>query len=173
MNVRTQRICNIVQGDHAVSGDPAVVITTILGSCVSACIQDPVAGIGGANHFLLADPGNGPIDIRYAAAAMEVLINSLLRAGAQKHRLEAKLFGGARLMPKLPDIGRDNARAAAQFLDAEGIPVVASDLGGVQARKLRFIPSTGRVQIQRLAEANLTSIEAPRQPKAPGIELFE
>ncbi len=163
---------NIIQGEHAVSGDENLVITTILGSCVAACIYDPVLKIGGANHFLLPDAGAGESDIRYAAAAMEVLINSLVRAGAQKRRMEAKLFGGARILTNLPDIGRSNALAAEEFLRAEGIPVVARDVGGALARRLRFSPTTGRVRIQRLDPQNSLPAETPRPARTQQIELF-
>lgn len=173
MSPRPEKVRHIIQGEHAVSNAPDEVISTILGSCVAACIYDPLLRIGGANHFLLADPGSGPSDIRYAAAAMEVLVNSLLRAGAQKRRLEAKLFGGARIMRNLPDIGRNNAEAAESFLRAEGIPVISRDLGGEQARRMRFWPTTGRVQIQRLAPQNALPAEAPRARAASNFELFD
>jgi chemotaxis protein CheD len=172
MSSQAEKSINIIQGDHAVSGEDGVVITTILGSCVATCLYDPVRRIGGANHFLLSDPGSGPTDIRYAAAAIEVLINALLRAGAQKSRLEAKLVGGARMMPNLPDIGGGNALAATRFLSTEGIPIINSDLGGTQARKLRFLPTTGRVQVHRLAHDINAQLEAPRLTK-PRIELFD
>lgn len=163
---------SIIQGEHAVSNDHNLTITTLLGSCVAACIYDPVLKIGGANHFLLPDAGNGPSDIRYAAAAIEVLINSLLRAGAHKRRLEAKLFGGARIMPNLPDIGRSNALAAEKFLTTEGIPVVARDVGGQLARRLRFWPTTGLVRIQRLDPQKTLPVETPRSASTQQIELF-
>lgn len=172
MSSQPEKIVNIIQGDHAISGEDDVVITTILGSCVSTCLYDPVKRIGGANHFLLSDPGAGPSDIRYAAAAIEVLINALLRAGAKKERLEAKLVGGARMMPNLPDIGGGNALAAKRFLSAEGIPVINSDLGGTQARKMRFLPTSGRVQVHRLAHDIAAELEAPRVTKAR-VELFD
>ncbi len=170
---RTEKVRHIIQGEHCVSDAPDEVISTILGSCVAACIYDPLSRIGGANHFLLSDPGNGPVDIRYAAAAMEVLVNSLLRRGAQKRRLEAKLFGGARIMRNLPDIGGANAKAAEKFLRDEGIPVISSDLGGEQARRMRFWPTTGRVQIQRLAPQNALPAEAPRPRQTSNFELFD
>lgn len=172
MTQNQEKTHNIIQGEHAVSGDENLVITTILGSCVAACIYDPVLKIGGANHFLLPDAGAGASDIRYAAAAMEVLINSLVRAGAQKRRMEAKLFGGARILANLPDIGRSNALAAEEFLRAEGIPVVARDVGGSLARRLRFSPTTGRVRIQRLDPQNSLPPETPRPTRTQQIELF-
>lgn len=156
-----ERALNIIQGEHAISRDENVVITTILGSCVSACLFDPVLRIGGANHFLLPDAGTDPAEHRYATAAMEALVRSLLRAGADRGRLEAKLFGGAWRMANLPDIGRRNALAAADFLRKEGIPVVSSDLGGTQARGLRFWPATGHARIQRLGSQIPLPVEKP------------
>jgi chemotaxis receptor (MCP) glutamine deamidase CheD len=94
------RRIHIVQGEQAVSEDPDVVITTLLGSCVSACMRDPAAGVGGLNHFLLPGDASGSDGdaLRQVVHAMELLVNALLRQGARRDRLEAKLFGGANLM---------------------------------------------------------------------------
>jgi chemotaxis protein CheD len=97
------------------------------------------------NHFLLPDDGHGA-DMRYASAAMERLVNELLKNGAERGRLQAKLFGGARIMTNLPDIGRRNAESALAFLRNEGIPCKSQSLGGNQARRVRFWPATGRAQ---------------------------
>jgi chemotaxis protein CheD len=164
------RTAHVIQGDHHVSDEGDVVMVTVLGSCVAACLFDPVRKMGGMNHFLLPDdPGSR--DIRHASAAMEVLINSLLKRGARRERLVAKLFGGGRMLKGLPDIGRRNGEAALNFLKGEGIPVEAQSLGGNQARRVRFWPATGRAQQLLLAEA--IPQDAPR-PAAPGgsIELF-
>lgn len=91
---------HVVQGEHRVSSDPDVSLLTILGSCVAACLYDPLRGVGGMNHFLLAD-GDGEEAMRYGAYAMEVLINDLLKLGASRERLQAKLFGGAKIMERL------------------------------------------------------------------------
>jgi chemotaxis protein CheD len=93
----------------------------VLGSCVAACLHDPVRRIGGMNHFLLPDDGHGA-DMRYASAAMERLVNELLKKGAERGRLQAKLFGGARIMTNLPDIGRRNAESALAFLRTRAFP---------------------------------------------------
>lgn len=166
------RTIHVVQGEHAISADGDVVLTTVLGSCVSACIMDPEGGIGGLNHFLLPDAGPGGPDIRYAAAAMEVLVNGLMRRGAVRGRLRAKLFGGARMMAGLPDIGQRNADAARRFLADEGIPLIASDLCGTQARRIRFWPVIGRVQLHLLGDARVAVPERPMAQRGGDVELF-
>lgn len=151
------RTLHVGQGEHHVSADRNVMITTILGSCIAACIRDPQAGIGGMNHFLLpeGDAGaDGDAARRYGVNAMERLINSLLGAGARRDRLEAKLFGGASMFDRLRDIGVENAAFAHRFLQAEGIAVVGGDTGGNQARRVRFWPATGQAQQRLLADAD-------------------
>ena len=118
---------NIVQGEYHVSGDQALSITTLLGSCVAACIHDPEAGVGGMNHFLLpGDEATSPLVARHGVHLMELLINGLLKKGASRERLQAKLFGGARTMQGLGDIGASNARFAQDFLKREGITVTGA-----------------------------------------------
>lgn len=150
--VKDRRI-NIVQGEQHVDRDPAVMLTTILGSCVAACMYDEVAGIGGMNHFLLPgdQPGSqsatsGSGAMRYGAYSMELLINGLLREGAARHRLKAKLFGGARMLKGLTDVGDSNAAFAERFMRAEGITVVGSSLRGDRGRRIQFWPASGRAQ---------------------------
>lgn len=167
-----RRVVHVVQGEHAVSSDPDVALATVLGSCVAACLYDPVRRVGGMNHFLLPE-GRDPGDIRHASAAMERLINSLLKNGATRRELRAKIFGGARIVPGLPDIGGRNGEAALRFLESEGIPCLVSHLGGRRARRIRFWPTTGRVEMLLLEETELP-LEMPRRP-APAsgsVELF-
>ncbi len=150
---------NIVQGEQYVDDDPRTVLTTILGSCIAACIWDPKFGLGGMNHFLL--PGNeadiknrqpGGDAMRFGVHAMELLVNGLLRRGAQRGRLQAKLFGGARMIKGLTDIGELNASFAEKFLRAEGIPVVGGSLRGEQGRRIQFWPVGGRARQVLLAK---------------------
>ena len=166
---------HVIQGEQAISDDPNVTMQTVLGSCVAACLHDPGRGVGGMNHFLLPDDGSGT-DIRYASAAMEQLVNELLKAGADRRRLQAKLFGGARIMPNLPDIGRRNAESALAFLQNEGIPCISQSLGGSQARRVRFWPATGRAQqllIDRQEAVKHEEIKTERPQRQSGsIELF-
>lgn len=172
MTIQTPQTVHVIQGDHAVSDQPELVVTTVLGSCVAACLHDPVRRIGGMNHFLLPDEPGGK-DIRYASAAMEQLVNSLLKMGARRDRLIAKLFGGARMLKGLPDIGRRNGQAALAFLDGEGIRVAAQSLGGMQARRVRFWPESGRAQQLLLVETqDLQISQTSSRPVGGSIELF-
>lgn len=158
-------VINIIQGEFHVSNRPDDVITTILGSCVAACIFDPVRKVGGLNHFLL--PGTDPRDrqnIKYGAYAMEKLINALLRKGAQRDSLEAKLFGGASVVRSLSDIGKNNGEFAKAFLKDEGIQLVGGSLGGTQGRRIRFSPHTGRAQVMMMQATH-------DEPSVPG-EIF-
>ncbi|MGE5640391.1 MAG: chemoreceptor glutamine deamidase CheD [Clostridia bacterium] len=130
-----------------------MVIVTVLGSCVSACMRDPVAKVGGMNHFMLPDrDAEGPLSAsaRYGAYAMEVLINQLFALGAKRERLEAKLFGAARVLPGMSDIGERNAKFALDYLRRESIRVLAEDLGHDEPCKIYFFAQTGRVLLKRL-----------------------
>jgi chemotaxis protein CheD len=152
---------HVVQGEYAVSDQPDTVLTTILGSCVSTCISDPVAGVGGMNHFLLPDGGlSDGREFRYGTYAMELLINGLLKKGAQKSRLEAKLFGGAAMHNGFGRIGEANGVFALRFLGDEGIRCVAHSLGGIHARRIRFAPFTGHAQ-QLIVQSDTIAPEAP------------
>ena len=140
---------HIIQGEQSISEDPSEVLATLLGSCVAACLHDPVAGVGGMNHFLLpGDSGTGERGHaeRFGVHAMELLVNAMLSRGASRSRLEAKLFGGARTMQGLSDIGAQNAVFAAGFLKREGIRVTSECLGGARGRRIQFWPVSGRAR---------------------------
>lgn len=177
----------ILPGQYYVSNGDEV-ITTLLGSCVSACIWDPEAGIGGMNHFMNPQSGSGapiqggPGAARYGLFAMEFLINSILTHGGQRHRLVAKLTGGGHVVPgKTMRIGADNVRFARQYLSDEGIELKSEHVEGNNARRVAFHPTSGRCRIQELStwtseaaeseQQYATSIEATGS--GPGdIELF-
>ncbi|MGR4864946.1 chemotaxis protein CheD [Caulobacter sp. LARHSG274] len=170
---------HVTQGESHVSADPNVVMTTVLGSCIAACLRDPTTGIGGMNHFLLPDSGDNRKDgdaVRYGAYAMELLINGLLKKGARRDRLEAKIFGGGKLFDGLSDVGASNAAFAERFLRDEGIPIVSSSTGGLSARRVEFWPASGRVR-QRLVAVDNAPVEVRRPAPAPAasggdLELF-
>lgn len=170
--IRGCRTQHVIQGDCIVEQSADVELATVLGSCVAACLFDADRGIGGMNHFLLPDDGKPGTDNRYAAAAMERLVNALLRRGASRPGLRAKLFGGARMIPGLPDIGGRNAQAAHRFLAAEGIACIAADLGGNEARRVRFHPATGEARVLLLGPSAVIAPERPSAPAGGGIELF-
>jgi chemotaxis protein CheD len=160
---------HVTQGESHVTTDPQVVMTTVLGSCIAACIRDPQAGVGGMNHFLLPEGdgrGGGGDAVRYGAYAMELLINDLLKKGARRERLEAKIFGGAKLFDGLSDVGASNSAFAERFLRDEGIPIVSSSTGGVSARRVEFWPTSGRVR-QRLVAVDNAPQDVRRPVPAP------
>lgn len=132
--------------------DEDLAITTTLGSCVAACLHDPAAGIGGMNHFMLPDAGDGEASGRFGAFAMELLINEMLKRGARRGSLEAKVFGGGQLMKSLAGtlIGEKNVAFAHRFLQEEGIPVLAGDVLDVYPRRICMMPRSGRVLCKRL-----------------------
>lgn len=155
---------HVVQGEHHISDEPDVILTTILGSCVAVCMRDTKIGVGGMNHFLLPTGRADGVDEgrRYGAYAMELLINDLLRAGARRDRLEAKLFGGARMFGGLSDVGASNAAFAEKFLRDEAIPLVGASLGGLAARRVQYWPTTGRAQQRVVTDnAELTRLREP------------
>lgn len=147
-NMNDTRVTYLTQGEFRVSRNADEELSTILGSCVAVCLWDPIAAMGGMNHFLLPGVDGGAKDgsLRYGVHAMEQLINALLKMGAYRNRLEAKLFGGARISSNLRDVGSSNAAFAREFLQAEGIPCRAESLGGSQARRVIFRPATGHAR---------------------------
>ncbi|MBI3727725.1 MAG: chemoreceptor glutamine deamidase CheD [Burkholderiales bacterium] len=134
-----------------------MLIVTVLGSCVSACIRDRVSGVGGMNHFMLPDSGgdaDNPVSasMRYGTYAMEVLINELLKAGAKRENMEAKVFGGGNVLRGFTaiNVGERNARFVLDYLRAERMRVIAEDLNDIYPRKVYFFPRTGKVLVKKL-----------------------
>ncbi len=161
------------------------VIVTVLGSCVAACLMDPVAMVGGMNHFMLplgrADQDRDVFfAARYGAAAMEYLINDLLHLGAERDRLVAKAFGGGRVMEGLSDVGGQNALFVRTYLQQEGIPLWSEDLGGTCPRKVYFFPHSGQVLVKRLDHVHNRTIQEREavylrhvaEGGAPDVEVF-
>lgn len=139
--------------------DKDMLIVTVLGSCVSACIRDPQLGLGGMNHFMLPDAGSdagsqGGVSMRYGNYAMDVLIEDLLAAGAREDRLEAKVFGGGNVVRGFGQInvGERNAQFVLEYLRQRRIPVLAEDLNDVHPRKVYFFPRTGKVFVRKIRE---------------------
>jgi chemotaxis protein CheD len=137
----------------------AEMITTVLGSCVSACIYDTQFNYGGMNHFMLPGADNTESSARYGMFAMESLINEILKLGCRKENLRAKLFGGGQIIARMTDVGQKNISFARNYLSAEGIPVESSDLGLSYPRKVNFFPATGKVLVKRLESVKNTTIE--------------
>jgi len=160
------RRVSIVQGENAIVVEPGVVIATLLGSCVAACLYDPVAKVGGMNHFLLGEPSAdhrvsaGDMQ-RYGIHAMELLINGMMARGAMRTRLRAHLYGGGNIVSGLGGIGTANAAFARRFMTDEGIEIAHSDLGGTSARKIEFLPHEGKSRCTKVAD------RVPERPPVP------
>ncbi|OZI40692.1 chemotaxis protein CheD [Bordetella genomosp. 1] len=181
----------VLPNEYYVTSGEDIMISTVLGSCVAACVRDPVNGIGGMNHFMLpegdaASPASATM--RYGAFAMEVLINELLKAGASRERLEAKVFGGGAVLSAMQqmNIGERNGQFVLSYLKTEGIPVRAQDLGDIHARRIHYFPRDGRVMVRKMAphHAKAEEVIARREQQAaqqiqaesrsaPRVERFE
>jgi chemotaxis protein CheD len=174
-----ERRVHIVQGEYHVTSDPDVMLTTLLGSCVAACMRDPLAGLGGMNHFLLPgddDPARRLEAESYGVHLMELLVNGLLRAGARRERLEAKLFGGSRTVEGLSDIGAMNAEFAERFLANERITCFGGSLHGDRGRRIQYWPVSGRARQIYLAAEMVAAPRAAMRPataaSAGSVEFF-
>ncbi|XDB00097.1 chemotaxis protein CheD [Sulfitobacter sp. LCG007] len=165
----------ITQGERAACNSPDTVISTILGSCVSCCLWDPVAQAGGMNHMLLtvSVSRNGICDLG-GLNAMELLINDILKLGGRRDRLHAKAFGGAKMMAGLGDIGKRNSEFALDFFRKEGIVCEGHSLGGTEARQIMFWPATGRVRMKASQDAPRENLAEVASKPEPGndMELF-
>ncbi|MBF6022485.1 chemoreceptor glutamine deamidase CheD [Lysobacter niastensis] len=171
----------LLPADYRVTDQPLALVT-LLGSCVAACLFDPLLGVGGMNHFML--PGGGSdVCSRYGAHAMELLINDLLKRGVRRSRLQAKVFGGGNVLSGFysDPIGTRNAGFVLEYLAAERIPLMAQDLGDIHPRKVCFFPQTGRTLVKRLPSArNDVIVDAERayygrlarEPSSGSVELF-
>jgi chemotaxis protein CheD len=152
-------VTTVHQGDCHVGRDADLTYSTVLGSCVSACVRDRAAQVGGMNHFLLAEPPGLARDeysasARYGAFAMEQLINMVLSQGSgRKANLEIKIFGGGNINAALNDVGARNIEFVRQFLADEGYALAGADVGGTYARRVLFKPASGRAFVKRLDSA--------------------
>lgn len=178
----------ILPGEYYVT-TREMVLVTVLGSCVTACIRDRLSGIGGMNHFMLPEGVNDLSDplsasARYGSFAMELLLNQLAKLGAHRSLLEAKVFGGGNVLPGMTamNVGGRNAKFVVEFLAREKIRVAAQDLNDNYARKVYFFPKTGRVLLKKLRNLhNDTILQREREytsrlkstPVGGDVELFE
>ena len=186
----TQRwTVKILPGEYYVTRNDEA-ITTVLGSCISACIRDPVLRVGGMNHFMLPEDNSGRdmavsapvvLSTRYGSYAMESLINQLLKLGGLRERLEIKIFGGGRVLSAMTDIGARNIDFVRSYLDTERLGIVAQDVGGEQPRKVVYFPTDGKARVRRLraienrgiSDREKIYLDSLRSKDAGGdIELF-
>ena len=148
----------VLPGEFYVTQKLDEVLVTVLGSCVTACIRDPLAAVGGINHFMLPQHSSGSWgddlkSTRFGNFAMEKLVNELIKAGCSRERMEIKVFGGGNVTDTSNEIGSANAEFVLRYLKAEGLRCAAQDLGGTLPRRIHYYPATGRV-VRRLLGTN-------------------
>lgn len=177
---------NILPGQWHATNESEL-LTTVLGSCVSVCLRDAGRGVAGMNHFMLVGSSQAGItahneDARYGTYSMELLITAMLKLGARREHLQAKVFGGATTLDSVVSmkVGEHNANFATSYLDHERVPILNKDLGGRRARKIIYDTENGDVFVRRVhsiehekvVETEL-SIRATAKPKTGSVELFE
>ncbi|GGC04057.1 putative chemoreceptor glutamine deamidase CheD [Oxalicibacterium flavum] len=164
----------ILPGEYYYTGKDMLIVT-VLGSCVSACIRDRVSGVGGMNHFMLPEGDtDSPVSAsaRYGTYAMEILINDLLKAGARRENLEAKVFGGGKVLQGFVNmnVGERNAQFVRNFLKTENIRIVAEDLNDVHPRKVYYFPRSGKVLVKKLRQLNNNTLVNREQDYANRLQ---
>jgi chemotaxis receptor (MCP) glutamine deamidase CheD len=172
-----------IGGVHSASRPELV--KTLLGSCIAVCLFDPLTHVGGMNHFMLPTGGEGPAAdrTRFGVHAMDCLIGTMVKLGAHRRRLVAKLFGGAHVLDLPESVGgvpQQNVTFIRSFLAAEGLPILAEDVGGYSPRHVRFHTYTGRAQVKRVegvtVRARLLAADRRRPNPTPtfgDVELFD
>ena len=145
----------VLPGEYFVA-DESMVIMTVLGSCIAACLWDSRARVGGMNHFMLPDGDATDVSGRYGSYAMELLINEMLKLGARRETMQAKIFGGAQVMHNFTtmNVGERNTQFVVSYLRTERIPIVSEDVLDIYPRKVVFFPATGKAMVKRLAHAH-------------------
>lgn len=166
---RNMVVAKILPGEFYVTKQDEA-ISTVLGSCISACIWDDKMGIGGMNHFMLPTKGdafgsegwqnNNSYTCRYGLWAMEYLINEILKYGGYRNNLKVKLFGGGRVLQNMTsDVGAQNIQFAEEYILNEELPIVGSDVGGSWPRKVLFFPATGKALVKKLHTTHNDTIQ--------------
>jgi chemotaxis protein CheD len=144
----------VLPGEYFVACE-SVAIMTVLGSCIAACLWDSRSRVGGMNHFMLPDGGDDTSG-RYGSYAMELLVNEMMKLGARRETLQAKVFGGGQVMHNFTtmNVGERNTGFVREYLATERIPIVSEDVLDIHPRKVVFFPVTGKAMVKRLAHAH-------------------
>jgi chemotaxis protein CheD len=187
---RNQYAAKILPGEYYVTTENEM-ITTVLGSCISACVRDPVFGVGGMNHFMLPESGNSraadswndslvSASARYGNVAMEHLITDIQKFGGVRENLEVKITGGGKVLAMMTDVGKRNIQFVREYIRVEGLRLMAEDVGDIYPRKVVYIPRSGRVQVKKLRSVHNDTVfrreeqymEQLSQKQKPAPELF-
>ena len=151
----------VLPGEYFVT-DQDILIMTVLGSCIAACIWDAKAGVGGMNHFMLPEGDSSDTSGRYGSYAMELLINEMIKLGARKESMQAKVFGGGQVMAGFTtmNVGERNTQFVLDYLHTERITLVSKDVLDIYPRKVVFFPTTGKAMVKKLAHSHPESLES-------------
>lgn len=150
-----QNTVKVLPGEYFVA-DESIIIMTVLGSCIAACLWDSRVRVGGMNHFMLPEGDSLDLSGRYGSYAMELLINEMQKKGARRETMQAKIFGGAQVMHHFTtmNVGERNTSFVVNYLQTERIPIISEDVLDIYPRKVVFFPVTGKVMVKRLAHAH-------------------
>ena len=159
----------VLPGEYFVTGDDLVVMT-VLGSCIAACIWDPRVRVGGMNHFMLPDGGNDSSG-RYGSYAMELLINEMIKLGARRETMQAKVFGGGQVMHTFTtmNVGERNTQFVLDYLQTERIAVISKDVLDIHPRKVCYFPATGKAMVKRLAHSHPETLETQERKSSAAV----
>ncbi len=180
----------ILPGEYYVTSHDEGIVT-VLGSCISACIRDRVNGIGGMNHFMLPEAGNGVMTglsstgvnaaTRYGSYAMEHMINDILKFGGHRENLEIKVTGGGKIIKKMGDVGKKNIDFVKGYLGTENLKILSEDVGDIYPRKVQYFPGSGQLRIKKLRSMHNDTVirreetyrhEIEDKPVTGEVELF-
>lgn len=162
----------VLPGEYFVSGEN-IVISTVLGSCIAACLWDRSLNIGGMNHFMLPDGDSSDAGGRYGSYAMELLINEMIKLGARRETMQAKIFGGGQVMANFTtmNVGERNTDFVTQYLQTERIPIVSEDVLDIYPRKVVYFPATGKAMVKRLAHAHPEALVEQERSRGSAAQL--
>lgn len=173
----------VLPGEYFVSNED-IVIMTVLGSCIAACIWDTRVAVGGMNHFMLPEGDSSDTSGRYGSFAMELLINEMIKLGARRESMQAKVFGGGQVMAGFTkmNVGERNTEFVMDYLHTEHITVVSKDVLDIYPRKVVFFPTTGKAMVKKLAHSHPDTLESTerkgnvlaiaRKTAAGSVDLF-
>lgn len=162
----------VLPGEYFVTGEN-MVICTVLGSCIAACLWDRNLNIGGMNHFMLPEGDSNDVSGRYGSYAMEVLINEMIKLGARRESMQAKIFGGGQVMANFTtmNVGERNTDFVTQYLHTERIPIVSEDVLDIYPRKVVYFPMTGKAMVKRLAHAHPEALVEQERARGSAAQL--
>lgn len=162
----------VLPGEYFVTGQN-IVICTVLGSCIAACLWDRALNIGGMNHFMLPEGDSADASGRYGSYAMEVLINEMIKLGARRENMQAKIFGGGQVMANFTtmNVGERNTDFVTQYLQTERIPIISEDVLDIYPRKVVYFPATGKAMVKRLAHAHPEKLVAQERAGGSAAQL--